>query len=412
MTHDSSPFKRKFKPIALKQLIVDCDIRQGDLASLTGLARATINVAINRGWLPPTIPRFKEIIEQYVAENKRANQWLVEKGLKIPDIWEPLGKALRKAKPAGMSQRGRETRNIRAIISGDPEVIETNREVDMLRGETLRHFKLVRNPFTNDIRDLADIYMSDEHMYIEAAMCDAAKHGGFIAVIGEVGSGKSVIRKKVVAELSKDENTRIIYPRMIDKTRVTATSLCDAIIMDLSDEKPQMRLEQKTRQVEKLLLSRVKAGCRICLMVEEAHDLSVRILKLLKRFYEIEHGYQKAMGIILIGQPELGALFNEADHYDMREVIRRCQVAEIRGLNGNMKDYLTLKFKRVGAGLETIITAEAIDALGKRLKDKDERGKVYSNAYPLTVNNYIIRAMNRAFEMGETKVTEDVVMGI
>lgn len=412
MTRDSSPFKREFQPIALKQLIVDCDIRQGDLASLTGLARATINVAINRGWLPPTIPNFQTIIEQHVAENKRATQWLIEKGLKVSDIWEPLGKALRKADPSGRAQRGNVTRKIRAIVSGDPEAIETNREVDMLRGETLKHFRLIRNPFTNDIRDLADIYMSDEHMYIEAAMCDAAKHGGFIAVIGEVGSGKSVIRKKVVAELSKDENTRIIYPRMIDKTRVTATSLCDAIIMDLSDEKPQMRLEQKTRQVEKLLLSRVKAGCRICLMIEEAHDLSVRILKLLKRFYEIEHGYQKAMGIILIGQPELGALFNEADHYDMREVIRRCQVAEIKGLNGNMRDYLILKFKRVGAGLENILTEQAIEALSKRLKDKDERGKVYSNAYPLTVNNYIIRAMNRAFEMGEEKVTEDVVMSI
>lgn len=412
MTRDSSPFKREFQPVILKQIVVDCDIRQGDLASLTGLARATINVAINRGWLPPTMPSFKAIIEQYVAENKRATQWLIERGLKVTDIWQPLGKDIRKAKPSGMAGRGRATLAQKAIIPGDPEAIETNKEVEMLRGETVRHFRLVRNPFTNDIRDMADIYMSDEHRYIEAAMIDAAKHGGFIAVIGEVGSGKSVIRKKVVSELSKEESMRIIYPRMIDKTRVTATSLCDAIIMDLSDEKPQMRLEQKTRQVEKLLLSRVKAGCHICLMVEEAHDLTVRVLKLLKRFYEIEHGYQKAMGIILIGQPELGALFNEADHYDMREVIRRCQVAEIRGLNGNMKDYLALKFKRVGASLENIITEQAIEALSKRLKDKDERGRVYSNAYPLTVNNYIIRAMNLAFEMGEEKVTEDVVMGI
>jgi len=55
--------------------------------------------------------------------------------------------------------------------------------------------------------------MSDEHRYIEAAMIDAAKHGGFIAVVGEVGSGKSVIRKKVVSELMKDDNARIIYPR-------------------------------------------------------------------------------------------------------------------------------------------------------------------------------------------------------
>ena len=112
MTRDSSPFKREFQPIALKQLIVECDIRQGDLASLTGLARATINVAINRGWLPPTIPRFKAIIEQHVAENKMAAQWLIERGLKVADIWKPLGKALRKADPSGRAQRGNVTRTI------------------------------------------------------------------------------------------------------------------------------------------------------------------------------------------------------------------------------------------------------------------------------------------------------------
>jgi len=115
---------------------------------------------------------------------------------------------------------------------------------------------------------------------------------------------------------------------MIDKTRITAASICDAIVMDLSDEKPKAKHEQKTRQVERLLIARSKAGCHVCLLIEESQDLSVRILKLLKRFYEIEDGYKKAMGIILIGQPELGSLFNEADHYDMREVIRRCQIAE------------------------------------------------------------------------------------
>lgn len=412
MTKDSKAYGMEFKPLLLKQLILECDIRQGDLAKATGLARPTVNLAVNRGWLPVSCPEFKAIIAQVVKDSNRAMQWLAERELGIEDIWTVLGEDLRKSQPTGMARRGWDTRNKKAVVPGDPDSIENNEEVEMLRGETLKHFRLFRSPFTNDIRDISDIYMSEEHYYIEAAMIDTAKHGGFIAVIGEVGSGKSVIRKKVVSELAKDESMRIIYPRMIDKTRVSGASLCDAIIMDLSDEKPCMRLEQKTRQVERLLISRLKAGCRMCLIVEEAHDLTVRVLKLLKRFYEIEDGYRKALGIILIGQPELGAMFNEADHYDMREVIRRCQIAEIRGLNGHLKDYLSYKFKRVNVDVKAIITDEAIEALSSRLKDKDGRGRTISNAYPLTVNNYIIRAMNTAFEMGEERVTVDVVMGI
>lgn len=430
-TYAQKLYTMQFAPIVLKQLMIDCDISQSQItdaltASRGKVSRATGNGTVNRGYLPMTMPGYQENIEKIISSSKKAMKWLVGRGLTINNIWDAHGEELRHAMPTGMGQRQASTRKNRALIPGDPgeynppqspltsrgDGVQTTEVRELLTGETLRHFKLFRSPFNNDIRDVPDIYMSEEHRYIEAAMIDASKHGGFLAIIGEVGSGKSVIRKKVVAELSKDDSSRIIYPRMIDKTRISAASLCDAIILDLSDESPKMRLEQKTRQVEKLLIARSKAGCHVCLMVEEAHDLSVRVLKLLKRFYEIEDGYKKAIGIILIGQPELGSLFNEQDHYDMREVIRRCQVAYIRGLNGNMKDYLALKFKRINVELKAIITDEAIKALSSRLMDKDARGKAISNAYPLTVNNYIIRAMNLACEMGEAKVTEEVIMAI
>ncbi len=411
-SYRTDTYALKFAPLKIKQLLIECGISQRDLMRLTGRSKATINLAVNRGYIPSTHDNFTRDIEEYLLEVPGVVEWLKERGLKMEDIWKPLvGNDLRMAQPSGMGRKISAARKFRAIEPGDPEAI-TEREVEMLTGEAMKYFKLFRNPFQNDIRDLNDIYMSDEHRYIEAAMIDAAKNGGFIAAIGEVGSGKSTIRKKVVAELGKDENTRIIYPRMIDKTRITAQSLCDAIILDLSDEAPKMRLEQKTRQVEKLLVQRSKADCHVCLIIEEAHDLTVRILKLLKRFYEIENGYKKVLGIVLIGQPELGDLFNETDHYDMREVIRRCQVAYIRGLNGNLKDYLTLKFQRVGADLKNIITDAALETLSKRLKDKDHRGREFSKAYPLTVNNQIIRAMNTAYEMGEEKVTEAMVMAI
>jgi type II secretory pathway predicted ATPase ExeA len=135
------------------------------------------------------------------------------------------------------------------------------------------------------------------------------------------------------------------------------------------------------------------------------------VLKLFKRFHEIEDGVKKVLGIVLIGQPELGDLLNEGDHYDMREVIRRIQVAEIAGLNGSLKDYLSHKFRRVkpDVRLAEIIDDKAVDALGKRLMAKDEYHRDISVAYPLTVNNYMVRAMNAAAAHGEERVTEDVV---
>jgi type II secretory pathway predicted ATPase ExeA len=423
LTIITEEMRTKGRPILLRRVLEGAGIAQASLARRIinprngrPVSRALINTCINYGSMPLTIHGFKADVEKAISGEPKAMKWLAGNGLKLSDIWRREGKAVRPGRkpymPANHVDRvkaGVIRRDSPAMGPGDPENFDYHKEVEMLTKKAMKHFKIFRSPFLNDIRDVGDIFLSEEHRFIEAAMVDAAKVGGLLAVIGEVGSGKSVIRKKVVAELANDESSRIIYPRMIDKTRITAASICDAIVMDLSDETPKARLEQKARQVERLLVSRSQAGCHVCLIIEEAHDLTVRVLKLLKRFHELEDGYKKALGIVLIGQPELGALFNEQDHYDMREVIRRCQVAHIRGLNGNIKPYLALKFKRVGAKLGDVVTDKAIEALGKRLVAKDERGREISNAFPLTVNNYITRAMNDAADLGEPRVTDEVI---
>ena len=405
-------YQMKFEPLLLKQLVVDCDIPQGRLAKATGLARPTINLLINRGYIPAKCPGLKNIIEEIIKKNQAAMHWLLQRGLKIENIWQPLGRDLRNGDPKGRGRRAVATRKIKAIMPGEPEALIIKWEVEMITQEAMKHFKIFRNPFIDDIQRDADIYMSDEHRYIEAAMIDAARHGGFLAVIGEVGSGKSVMRRKIVEQLRKDGDVLIIYPQMIDKTRINAGSICDAIIMDISSDKPKIKLEQKTRQVQKLLLERSKQNYRSALFIEEAHDLNINTLKYLKRFYELEDGYKKLLGIILIGQTELKDVFSESQHVDMREVIRRVQIAEIKGLNGNIKDYLELKFKRVNAEVSRIFDDGAFEALSKRLTSTDRQNKNISHAYPLLVNNYTAKAMNLAYEMGEKLVSENVVMAI
>ena len=410
--NEKTAYQLAFEPIILKELCVDCGISQSRLGKVTDLSRASINLTLNRGYAPKERPDFRDKIETEIINDRRAVQWLHERQLKVADIWNPLGKELRHVSPAADNSKMWKTRRTPAMVPGNPEQLIVKWEVEMISQEAMKYFKIFRNPFIDDIQKDSDIFMSEEHRYIEAAMLDAARHGGFLAVIGEVGSGKSVMRRKVVEQLKKDGDVIVIYPQMIDKTRVNAASICDAIIMDLSEAKPSMKLEAKTRQVHKLLLERAKQGFRAVLIIEEAHDLHTNTLKYLKRFYELEDGYRKLLGIILVGQVELKNLFNETTHIEMREVIRRIQTAEIKGLNGNTKDYLTMKFKRINAKIDDIFEDSAFAALGRRLTTQDRRNQTISHAYPLIVNNYAARCMNLAYEMGEKKVTEAVVMAV
>ena len=254
--------------------------------------------------------------------------------------------------------------------------------------------------------------MSDEHRYIEAAMLDAAHNGGFLAVIGESGSGKSVIRKKVMAAIERDGQIIPIFVHTINKKHLTANNISDAILLDLSGSSSYGQ-EKKSRQIKNLLIEKSKQQYKCVLIIEEAHDLRLDALKLLKRFYEYEDGYKKLLGVILVGQSELATALNEQVHTNIREVTRRIQVAEISGLNGSLYEYLKHKFKRVGADVNEIFTGEAVLAMSERMTiGKDRYGNKISKAYPIIVNNYAVKAMNLAYNMGEAQVTEQVVNAI
>jgi type II secretory pathway predicted ATPase ExeA len=410
MANKAGAYKMEHRPIRLKTLALECDISQAYLADLTELSRPTVNLVLNRGYLPAqNAELFKRRIEDYLMEHLDARRWLAARDLEMADIWKEDGGADKRRQPAGARWRTAATRAIAPAIPGDPQSITAPKGVEMVKQEVLKHFKLFRNPFIDDIQKESDIFMSDEHRYIEMAMLDAAHHGGFLAVIGECGSGKSVMRRKVVGELKKDGDVRVIFPQIIDKGRMNASAICDAIVMDLSEEAPKMKLEAKARQIYKLLLERSKGDYRCILIIEEAHDLNVPTLKYLKRFYELEDGFRKLLGIILIGQTELKQLLDEGIHSEMREVIRRIQVAEISGLNGNLRDYLTLKFRRVNAKIDDIFDDDALTVMSERLTKQDRLQKKLSHAYPLMVNNLTARAMTKAYELGEEKVTKEVM---
>jgi len=393
--------------IYLKKLLADANISQREFGPMIGVSGGTINLLCNKSYIPRSMPGFKQQLEKFVSEHAGMMAVLKREKRDVKSIWEPLeGCHMNKIKPAsnGVNKPA-------AIVPGNQDETET-KEVTMLSLGARKQFGMFNNQFL--VRSDRDVYMSDEHRYIEAAMIDAARNGGFMAVIGQVGSGKTEIRKKVRRQLCADGDVLIIFPRIIDKKRVTAASLCEAIISDISRETPRLTLEAKARQVERLIIEQAEQGVRHVLMIEEAHDLSVPALKYLKRFHELEDeaGFRKLLGIILIAQPELKEMFLPQKNVDLREVTQRLQVAEIAGLNGSLKAYLAVKFNSVGVKLEKVFTDDAYAAISSRFQKPDDSGRQISTAYPLVINDFVMRAMNLAHEMGEPLVSADVIRSL
>jgi len=282
----------------------------------------------------------------------------------------------------------------------------------MLHLKAYKKFKLSQDPFSGDVAKADDVFLTDDTRFAAEYILQTAKAGGMVALVGESGSGKTTLRRYAIDKMAAEgHKVRVIAPRTVDKTRLTTSAICDAIIADCSTEAPRRTLEAKARQVERLLTNSSRSGYSHALVIEEAHDLDVRTLKYLKRFWEMEDGFKKLLSIILVGQVELKGKLDESKNWEAREVIRRMEVLEIAplGSGAEIAAYLDVKFARIGKDRASVIDDGGCEALAAKLRRQTRNGVVYSVAFPLLVNNWTRRAMNSAAALGASIADAEVV---
>ena len=399
-------------PLKLKGILMDYGVDQRTFAraivqrsghvegkpmSLTGAADL-----LNRNVWPALTPR-PEIVRQ-------TSEFLLSLGVPADMIrsafeFDPED-AHHGAHPKGC-HTGQHTR----AAAPDIDPIET----EMLTPQARKLFSLFRDPFTDDVQGPEDVFLSADQRYIREVLFATARHGGFVAVAGESGSGKTTLRRDLLDRIQREGLPVVaVQPRVIDKGVLTASAICHAILDDLNPgAKVPRSLEAQARHVERVLTESSRAGNSHVLIIEEAHDLSIQTLKYLKRFWELEDGFKKLLAIILVGQPELKAKLDERRNYEAREVIRRCEIAELMPLDGVLEDYLRLKFKRVGADFGAVFAADAIDGIRARLTRPGKTARdTISMVYPLTVNRLVVRAMNLAAELGQPRIDASLIKEI
>lgn len=399
-----------YMPIKLKGLLLRHGLTQTDFAKAVKqsngipLSLSAVSLLLNWGtW--PKATKIEDIQRQTGA-------WLMEKGVQTVDMdgmWDhDSDDRARCGQPSGIHVAQSMGKTFKRHGAMPPEDFDPLGEPEMLSPTAKKHFSLFLDPFREDVQGPDDVFLSPDQRYIREAMFSAAKHGGFLAVVGESGAGKTVLRKDLIDRISREgHHIMVIQPRVIDKEKLTTSNIYEAITKDLA---PGATLKQSTegkaRQAEELLRDSSRAGNAHVLMIEEAHDLGVKTLKSLKRFWEIEDGFKRLLSIILIGQPELKLKLDERTNFEAREVIRRCEVAELVPLDRHLEGYLELKFKRVGKALADVFEADAFDMIRRRLIERRH------GVYPLVVNNLVVKAMNTSAEIGAGKVGADVIKEI
>ena len=287
-----------------------------------------------------------------------------------------------------------------------------------------QHFGLLRSPFVDEIKDASDVFATPDIKYVREGMLQTALYGGFIAVVGESGAGKTTLREDLSDRLVHENRPVIVIEPYVlamedndikGKT-LKASHIAEAILESVAPgENPKRSPEARFRQVHRALQESAKAGNKHVLIIEEAHGMPIPTLKHLKRFFELKNGFERLLGIILIGQTELAQKLSENNPH-VREVVQRCELLTLQPLeDGRLGQYLKFKFSRVGKDIQDVLDESAIEAIAERLTVRSRtRVGVETNSllYPLAVNNLVSAAMNEAASLLQERVTGDTVRGV
>jgi len=182
----------------------------------------------------------------------------------------------------------------------------------------LEHFQLTELPFRLS-PDPAFLYLSKQHARAKAYMESTIWFtDGFVVITGEIGSGKTTLIETFLHELEKD-----VVVAQIAQTQVSPTEFLQAVLVQFGFSPFKMRKAELLATLNQFLVEQFSAGRRVLLIVDEAQNLSGRVLEEIRMLSGVETTKEKVLRIILAGQPSLS---EKLDAPEMVQLVQRVRL--------------------------------------------------------------------------------------
>ncbi len=140
---------------------------------------------------------------------------------------------------------------------------------------------------------------------------------GIIKVVGEVGSGKTMLCRMLQTLLP--EKVESVY---LANPSVAPEDVLHAIAFELQLKLPKNADRLQVMQVlQTYLLDRHAEGKQVVIFVEEAQGMPLATLEEIRLLSNLETKHDKLLQIVLFGQPELDVNLNETQIRQLRERI-------------------------------------------------------------------------------------------
>ncbi len=181
----------------------------------------------------------------------------------------------------------------------------------------LEVFKLQELPFRLS-PDPAFLYLSKHHARAKAYMESTIWFtDGFVVITGEIGSGKTTLIETFLRELEKD-----VVVAQVNQTQLSATEFLQAVLVQFGFSPFKMKKAEILSTLNTFLIEQYANNRKVLLIVDEAQNLSDRVLEEVRLLSGVETTKEKVLRIILAGQPELNQKLNSPELLQLSQRIR------------------------------------------------------------------------------------------
>ncbi len=181
----------------------------------------------------------------------------------------------------------------------------------------LAYYGLQKEPF-HTTPDPSFLFLSPSHKEaLGAIIYGIEKRKGFIAILGEVGAGKTSILRAYL-ERKAPEKQKTIY---IFNPVLSFRDLLIAIFRGLELAPNNDDVTEMVNQLHETLVAEYQAGGTVVLAIDEAQNMPLETLENLRMLSNLETSTDKLIQIILLGQPELDSLLKQPSLKSFRQRI-------------------------------------------------------------------------------------------
>jgi general secretion pathway protein A len=237
------------------------------------------------------------------------------------------------------------------------------------------------------------LFLAQSHREALAHLLYGVEQGeGFIAITGEVGTGKTTLCRTLLQRLGAESEVAFVFNPKLSALDLLRTINSEFGLPCQSDSQRELN-----DALNRFLLQKKRDGKRVLLIIDEAQNLEQETLEQVRLLSNLETESSKLIQIVLIGQPELDVMLESPQ---LRQLKQRIGVRwRLRPLSpSETRDYVRHRMRVAARGARELFSAPALRELHR-----------LSGGVPRVVNVLADRALLAGYAAGAREIAPSLV---